>query len=166
MTDPNYFDELFASEERGQAASAAAAHARAEAGRAFRKAHWDKIEEKSAADRRRAAGLTPDDHAKVNRFIEHMQHVDALRLKGKIPEAVEAWRKMGAAADEHDPADENGNQRLWKFASREIRERYQHAYPECRLVKPGFEEFCADCASGWYENLTVEPQPATSGSAT
>lgn len=178
MTDRNYHDEFYATQQRIKAESAAAAHAAGEERRAFRKAHWRAKEAELAADRRREAGITADDYEKVEYFLRWLKHVDQLRVAGKMPEAVAAWRQMHAEIDKHDPPDENAKQKLYAFAAREANVRHRFGDAEDQLLKPGYWGWSTDVRLGFYKHLTVEPKadakpdakdaakPAANGSAT
>lgn len=152
-----YHDDLYAARD------AAIDAKRGEEARLYREAAWQKIEDGHAADRRRAAGLNVDQMRIVRHFIEWATHVDRFRVAGQIPEAVQAWQRMQAVIHEHDPADADGENRLWNFARTELRRYYQLSRDsDKRYVKDGCFDFWIDCLGGFYRAFESKPEPSPS----
>jgi hypothetical protein len=141
-----------------RAESEAHAQAAATKARSVRENHWDAKEAEWAADRRRAAGLTPEDSRKVEYFLRWLRHVDGLRTTHP-EQAVAAHGRMHAEVDRLDPPNVDGEQRLWAFAAHEANERYRFGPPAKRVVRSDFWAWSIDTRLGFNGAAPATPAP-------
>jgi len=106
-----YHEDLLKTQADMRAQSEKLAHEAAVRALSVREAHWEGLEAGWAADRRRAAGLTPEDSRRVEYFLRWLRHVDGLRTTHP-DEAVAAHGRMHAEFRRLDPPDADGSQRL------------------------------------------------------
>ncbi len=143
-----YHDELLKTQASIRAESAKLAHEAAVRAQSVREAHWEGLEAGWAADRRRAAGLTPEDSRRVEYFLRWLRHVDGLRTTHP-EQAVAAHGRMHAEINRLDPPDADGSQRLYAFAVREANARYRFGSPEKRVVRQDFWNWSIDTRLGF-----------------